>query len=427
MSFTDTAPFRFRSLPSEIRNKIYRILLCEFAPPVSDEQHVTGFTELERANRARHTIETAILRTNKETYREAYHVMVKTNRFIRIQSVRGLPLITLTKPMCLAIVSDKRHLVEQFKGFVLSVNLSTTPRFQLREGPEYNACSLMILHRDLDRLCKGIKDGDLHASGYSQNLRLSIIMAPVIYSLQRIQYAPKFEDFFSTKTQEALLKPFRNLLRGYKEVKIIGHVDESLAHDVRTDMARDQCSDPQAVINEARMAKEWGSRLYQAGMCEDACEVWLDGAAAIEQIHESSSWPSLVRSGDANFVPTVAELSFLMRLNIIHHQIADMESPGSKFLPITGFIAGQLAHHALSMVHQSLERDYWKRGYKYTPSPQHMAKLLYRNAVFLRLTAKPGTADEALVLIRRASQIQPTDTAIRKEKLKILAWVRQAR
>jgi len=74
-----STPFRFRDLPSEIRNKVYGELLCSFGPRPTTADLGNTF----KLASARHTIDTAILRTNKTTYLEAYDVMIKKNRFVK--------------------------------------------------------------------------------------------------------------------------------------------------------------------------------------------------------------------------------------------------------------------------------------------------------------------------------------------------------
>jgi hypothetical protein len=106
--------FRFTELLGEIRNQIYRELLCSF----SYEYTAKGYpNELARILRqepkangvylAKESIDTKILRVNRSVHLEAYDIMVKTNRFIRIQSwnyslVRflvwsQLPLVTMDR------------------------------------------------------------------------------------------------------------------------------------------------------------------------------------------------------------------------------------------------------------------------------------------------------------------------------------------
>lgn len=72
--------------------------------------------------RVEHRIETSILRTSKEIYREAYDIMVKTNRFVKVTSVDGLPVIGALSGQQTPVVTQEKFLVDQFKGYVLSVH-----------------------------------------------------------------------------------------------------------------------------------------------------------------------------------------------------------------------------------------------------------------------------------------------------------------
>lgn len=55
-----TAPFRFLDLPLEIRDQIYGLLLCSFAPPPTK----LTYDGLSKLPKVEHSVETAILRTN---------------------------------------------------------------------------------------------------------------------------------------------------------------------------------------------------------------------------------------------------------------------------------------------------------------------------------------------------------------------------
>jgi hypothetical protein len=93
-----------------------------------------------------------------------------------------------------------------------------------------------------------------------------------------------------------------------------------------------------------------------------------------------------------------------------------MSAPGAEFFEAI------MAEDALNSATRSLKQDYWMKGYKYRPSDQHLAKLRYRFALFIRLQAEPGTADRALRHIEGAVRLQPGDAAIVKEKDNIMAW-----
>ncbi|KAJ4369671.1 hypothetical protein N0V83_005433 [Neocucurbitaria cava] len=416
MSSTSTMPFRFHDLPSEIRNKIYRIIFCEFEPPPDDVDPAT-MLELERA---RHSINTALLRTNTNIHREAYDILIKTNRFVKITSVRGLPLQKLLVVLRVPVVAVSRRAVERFKGYVLGVHLGfkkSVPMSQVIDKDSNNdARTLMILCRDLDMFCQALRDGDSYDLGYRERLQISITMGPVVDEMPCTRYAPLLDEFFSEKTQEALLAPFRNKLRGYKAVTVDGHIDDKLANAFCNDLAREQWSDPGSLLKDFSLAKEEGTRLFRERRNDEAGIRWEDATVDIDKMHASSEWASLAREGGEPFVSQLAELYFLMKLNLAHLEITEMQDLYDPF-------ARKMADEALKGAIKSCKKGYWTRGYKYTPSNKHLAKLRYRHALFLRLQGDLDTANAALTYLDEALRLQPGDAAILRERQNILAWM----
>jgi hypothetical protein len=163
------SPFRLRNLPSEIRNKVY----CELLFNSKANSTIVASTMLDFAPAA-HDIDTAILCTNTVTYREAYDVMVKTNRFMEVKSVPGLPLRTLLNGLRVLIMTEKKKVVNRFRGYVLAIDLGsaksiTIPQDQL-VSQMLQPVTLMILHRDVEVFFTALSDGDTHVPGYSGNL-----------------------------------------------------------------------------------------------------------------------------------------------------------------------------------------------------------------------------------------------------------------
>lgn len=97
-----------------------------------------------------------------------------------------------------------------------------------------------------------------------------------------------------------------------------------------------------------------------------------------------------------------------MTLNIAHVQIGNMQDMafGSNFL----------AEGALISAVRSMKKGFWKSDYKYKPTTQHLTKLRYRYAMFIRLEADPQKADLALRYIDGALNLQPGDAALVKER-----------
>jgi hypothetical protein len=255
-------------------------------------------------------------------------------------------------------------------------------------APFFEPFTAMILHRDLGRFCQGLLDGDAHFPGFNDNLKIKITVAPVLDAIRPNTLTPSFKDFFSKKTQETLVAPFKANLHDCKTVEITGHVDSALAAAVRQGLAREKYSNPTAVLAEFSVAKEDETRLLRERKIDEATMVWMDAAVDIDKMHESSSWSHLIRRGGEDFVSQLAPLYFLIRLNITHVQLSKMqESP---------YFSEMLAEDALKSAVRSLTKDFWMSGYKYIPSTQHMAKLRFRYATFYKIQGYSEDANRAL-------------------------------
>jgi hypothetical protein len=181
--------------------------------------------------------------------------MVKSNRFVKITSSRGLPLWGALKGRAIRMIAIDKETVDRFKGYVLSVHIGfKSPRkISTTHDRDYDSHSLrepvtaMILHSDIGRFYEALNDVPLHDSGFIDKVRVSITMAAVLDFVQGNTISPAFVSFFTKQTQETLLKPLMNKLYGYKSVEINGHVDNTLAITVRQSLAEDQYSNPATV------------------------------------------------------------------------------------------------------------------------------------------------------------------------------------
>lgn len=422
MASCSSSVFRFCDLPREIRNQIYRELLCDFEPPspTVDASYMFAFMP------DRHTIDTAILRTSTSIYQEAYDVMVKTNRFVRITSSGGVPVQMLILSGPVPVVTSCARAVRAFNGYALSWDLR--PLEEILHGPDHESSNhiehakcpeplqVMIQYRYLSRFCRALADGELHIPDLKEAMQMSIQIGPVVAEQSRKRYAVFFDTFFSVITQKALLAPVLETCRGYKNVRIYGQVDKNLAKTATETMAQERWSNPKQILVDVTAAKAKGTGLFQQRELDDAAAVWQDSAVDVETFIKSKSWSAITRKGGESFVPQLAELYFSMRLNVVHIHIKSMQenkTPG---------VFNILANDSLTMAVQSMKQDFWMPGYKYRPPVALLAKLRYRFALFLRLDGEPGTADRALRFIDAALEWQPNDALIKKERDAILAW-----
>jgi hypothetical protein len=373
------------------------------------------FAFLDKLEILQHSNNTAILRTSKQIHREAYDVLVKTNKFVHVTTSAGIPIRFLLNHLRVPMVTEDKARAEQFQGYVLSVAL-TGPRDigkRFERQCSTTPCSLMMLGRDMDVFCDILADGNVHIPSFGTKVSLQITVAPNI-SQALPAHKESILPFFSEKTQELLLQPFRTRLRDFKNVKVAGQVSPSIAAAAEEEIAQDFASDPEAVINQFQAAKDEGHYLFKLNKKEEACLRWQDATLEIENLQNGSSWNTLTKKGAVPFVARLAEIYFLMKLNTVHLKIAGMEK-GELY-------ADLMAEDALQMATNSLRKDHWMPDFQWRPTAAHMAKLQYRRALFLRLQADPEGIDSAVRAIKAAHRLLPEDAVIMRERTMILAW-----
>jgi hypothetical protein len=119
-------PFHFVELPAEIRNYIYQELLCNFSfednalTRVLTQQNPPNGT-----NQATRPIDTSILRVNRGICREAYDVMVKTNRFVYISSI-GVEMQRVLVRHQVPLVTINHAHAQQFRDYMMYAYIETT-------------------------------------------------------------------------------------------------------------------------------------------------------------------------------------------------------------------------------------------------------------------------------------------------------------
>ncbi|KAG9195738.1 hypothetical protein G6011_00859 [Alternaria panax] len=153
MATTDPiALLRIMELPGELRNKISP-KECKIAssatPPPTMRAVITP-----RAN------DTTIFRINIQIYREAFDVMVKTNRLIRISCKEGIPSRAILVFQRVPVVADG-FLCAQCDRIVVDVTLSYTGP---QPSPFPGAChpaNVVILARDFEHFCPSSYNSEL--------------------------------------------------------------------------------------------------------------------------------------------------------------------------------------------------------------------------------------------------------------------------
>lgn len=376
----------------------------------------TNVDFMSRVQIAEHAIDTSILLVSRQTHREAYDAMIKTNRFVRVTTSWGMPIRTLLNHLCAPVVTENKESVEHFPGYVLSVSI-TCPKevgMELQQSPfSLEPSTLMLLGRDMDLFCDILMDGETYIPGFGSKILLKIAVAPGSILLPS-PYKDSATEFFTEITQQNLLQPSRNRLRGFEKTKVRGLVSRTIAEAAEKDIRHDVASDPEATLTKYRKAKDQGQSLFREKHFEAACLAGKMLLSRSSTCTKAVLGRSLSLKGGASFVSDIAEVYFLMKLNIAHIKIAAMQR-GELYADI-------MVQDTLSMAIQSMRDNHWMPGFRYRPTEAQRAKLAYRHALFLRLQRSPKNVDVAARTIEVAYQLAPNDAMIARERETILAW-----
>jgi hypothetical protein len=397
--------FRFGNLPGEIRNKVYHELLCDFK--LRPNTCVDERLPIEDA------LDGSILRTSKAIYYEAYDYMVKTNRFVQVTFIQGTFLSTIFSCLQVPTVWWGETEAMKFQGHVLEVDLKH--RNPEDVGETYpRQWTFMMRHRYMDKFCRALMDAYTSDPRFGENVQISIRMAPALDVVPQSMHSASFDAFFSDNVQRMILEPCKMILRGFRSLEMQDHIDEVLALAVQDDIMQDRWSDPKQILTELKAMKLEGKALFQQHKISQSVRAWMYTSFSIQTMFNSSSWPALSSYDDEQFIPQLAEIFFLVALNLAHLFLKDERVPV------------RTAAYFLLNANESLAMDHWKQRYQYQPSNQHLAKLEYRLAVVLRRQAVPGSQHRALEYIDNALQLQPQDKVLMEERDKIVAWTRDS-
>ncbi|KAE8858800.1 hypothetical protein PTNB73_08280 [Pyrenophora teres f. teres] len=318
----EAQPFRFMDLPGELRNKVYELLLCSYeaVQDQTEEKHPTYWHTVRDYTYVSHSNDTAILRVNSQVHREAYHVMVKTNRFVSIVSAGRAPVNAMVRGACIPVVARGKR-VTNFRGRVLHVVISKTygkHAFveERPHGPEF--VPVMILARDLPLFCRGfskLQDNFFRFLRGPEVIKIVFIMAPVLLS-QHSWCQDDLTGFFSEATQNAILGPFLQLWGVYC-VDVCGRVLHKVAVSLKDGIEAARWQDPEDMIKALTEATKLGTEHKHKNDLMKALNVWNEAYYAIARMRVGRSWIKLVDlGGGKTFIDKVAKLRLILHLNV---------------------------------------------------------------------------------------------------------------
>ncbi|KAF2494773.1 hypothetical protein BU16DRAFT_47669 [Lophium mytilinum] len=283
--------FRFLDLPPEIRNEIFKNLLCTFKPHDRPEKLWFSFTERvhfpkgshdskfpRNARKVRHSVETQILRVSKQVYHEAYDVMLKENLFVRItyNGTQVNPVVLINVPV---ITMDREHILA-FKGYAMHHCMYV-------DDASDSVSEFMVLHRDLDIFCDSLAKANFSKSFFTDKCEHVLNL----FDRSSASHA------LTTKFQERLLKPYVNRsLHGFPRFQISGSLDHALWRRALASIT--------FTFTTSALAIEWCLRAIDKMKnlpIEKVAMFGADLAASMICLRQSKNWDALLADGGPEF------------------------------------------------------------------------------------------------------------------------------
>lgn len=390
-----SSPFRFTDLPGEIRNKLYKLLLCNFDEPKGYNQEKFLVVPEELTIQG-HNLDTAILRVNRQIHGEAKDVFVKTCRFVRLmwnlrpQKLQAMHKAIVTKR--LPTIPADREVLDRFRGCVMTYSLSEPKNYKGNKS----RFDCLVLHRDLDLVCKSLANADVNFSGFTANTKHSLTLHDPLEDPAK-QYP-------STEEQRDLLAPFRKL-RGLTLVSIQGQIDASLTTEVIALVKTPSKTDAQSILEELRLKNQLGREYFDKDDRKMASENWASACLQIQRMRGSAAWSNLKKSRP--FVNQIAQLFFDLNLNLAANNIKAMEET----LGDEDMVSG-LANSGLRALQSSLQAPEFD-GTNWEPTMEQFAEVFRRKSKIHRLEKDYPQASQA---IKIAEQAYPNDARNAEER-----------
>jgi hypothetical protein len=400
--------------------EVYRELL--HCPEWAPTSHKTS-TSISKYLKVHPLIATAILRTSVQIHREAYKVMVETNEFVLLNFAGGVDLPELMNHPRVPLIS-LQHCISAFQGYALVVTVSgpgktieevTESTTWIHNGPSQG----IMLARDLGHFCRLIFEKERFHRGWVARIEMSLAIAPKL-GAECPRYKMSFEPTVTETTQKQLLRSFRSVFRGknFKQLRITGNVDASLARNVYEEIMEEGVLDPETVIKELESVKNKARRFLGDEKHDDAYAAWQDAVDYARSIHGGSSWEKLVEQGGHEFIIPFAGNYFIDRIELANHQLIRAQQP--MFDKSTYLI---MAQHNLYRAFDTIERDYWVQDHEWQATPPYRAKGQYLFALRIRLAGEVEDWENPMSHIEEALTMYPDDETYLREREAIHSWL----
>ncbi|TGO23015.1 hypothetical protein BPAE_0147g00190 [Botrytis paeoniae] len=397
--------FLFLNLPVNIRQHIYKMLLCTFEDPPENLKD-NGFTLVPiRITKLQHDIYPQILRTCRKINHEATVIMRETNLFVMVTGVIRLdePRNCFFSKYIPMVRIETEQQEEAFrKACVMTHEIcgSTKSSGVLPDEPY----KFMLLHRHLPLLCAALVVSAIGTLPYCDEMSAAHIVTILeTYDEDMSKSLP-----LSEKGQEKLIAPYHSEFKGFSGFQLKGNISDGLKDVVLLEIAQAPQLNSEGTIHDLQSMEAEGTEFFALGDVENANQLWCQALMTIRRILTMIQRKLLHETHESEFIYQLMNIYFDLSSDRLQYIIHAMQMAGIQQRKALFRILSRTVDDPFNMnSHCNLEG--------WAPFQHKLAEFRYREAIGCRLAG----ASRAYEAIEEALKAMPNYPEFLEEQKRI--------
>ncbi|KAF7885377.1 uncharacterized protein EAF01_011442 [Botrytis porri] len=277
----DLTPFLFLNLPVNIRQYIYKMLLCTFEnPPENLKDNGCTLVPI-RITKLQHDIYPQILRTCRKINHEATVIMRETNLFVMVTGVirldeprkgffsKYIPMIRIETEQQEKDFQKACVMTHEIYGSTKSPGILTDELYKF-----------ILLHGHLPLLCAALVVSVIETLPYCDKM----LAVHIIIILETYEDISMLLSLFE-KRQEKLIAPYRSEFKGFSGFQLKGNIADGSKDVVLLEIAQaPQLINPEGPIHGLQSMEAIGNEFFALGDVENANQIWCPALMTIRRI-----------------------------------------------------------------------------------------------------------------------------------------------
>ncbi|TEY43619.1 hypothetical protein BOTCAL_0367g00070 [Botryotinia calthae] len=400
-----STPFRFLNLPLNIRQHIYKILLCTVEDPPEDLRD-NGYTLVPiRITQLQHDIYPQILRTCRKINHEATIIMRETNLFVMVTGVIRLDeprICFFSKYIPMVRIKTEQQADDFRKACVMTHELCEPTKAPgvLPDEPY----KFMLLHRHLPLLCAALVVSAIGTLPYCDETSA----AHIVTILGTYDEEISESSFLSEKLQETLIAPYRSAFKGFTGFQLKGNISDELKDSILSGITWAPQLNPERTIHGLQSMEARGKDIFARGGVENANQIWCQALINIRRILTMSKRQMLHETHEPDFIYQLMNMYFDLSSDRLQYIINAMQMARLQQRKALFRVLSRIVDDPFNMSNQC-SLKVW------APVQHKLAEFRYREAIGCRL-AEVSRANEA---IEEALKAIPNHPEFLEEQKKI--------